>query len=200
MEEELCNLPIMVNPKKRGGAVGDLISGTGGLIIGVIIVLVIVSTLLAANLLGGDLSSSSINVVSEKNAWANSSTYRLGGNLAINGSRSTYAITGASNNSATLTIAFTNYTLNSVTGVVVNSTATHWSNVTYNYSYVQTIPDTTYQNSANDMGLNLTVGIGNVSSKIPTILLIAAVVLLFGVLVILVRQAGAMGIGGTGTL
>ena len=35
------------------------------------------------------------------------------------------------------------------------------------------------------------------SGKIPTILLIAAVVLLFGVIVLLVRQSGAMGIGGS---
>ena len=38
--------------------------------------------------------------------------------------------------------------------------------------------------------------INNVSSKIPTILLIVAVVFLFGALVLLVRQAGLMGIGG----
>ena len=36
---------------KKGGVVGDLIQGTGGLIVGVIVVLVIVSTLLGANLL-----------------------------------------------------------------------------------------------------------------------------------------------------
>jgi hypothetical protein len=43
---------------------------------------------------------------------------------------------------------------------------------------------------------NFTTGIGNVSSKIPTILLIVAVVFLFGALVLLVRQASAMGVGG----
>lgn len=99
--------------RKKGGVVGDLISGTGGLIISVIIVLVIISTLLGANLL----------------------------------------------------------TANSI-----------------------------YDNATNDMSKNFTLGIGNVSQKIPTILLIAAVVLLFGVLVLLVKQAGAMGIGGGGTL
>jgi len=94
--------------KKKSGVVGDLISGTGGLIIGVIIVLVIVSTMLGANLL-----------------------------------------TGA------------------------------------------------YDTAADGMAANFTQGIDNVSGKIPTILLIGAVVLLFGVIVLLVRQSQAMGIGGS---
>jgi len=96
--------------RKKSGVVGDLISGTGGLIIGVIIVLVIVSTLLGANLL-------------------------------TNG--------------------------------------------------------TTYDITADAMAANFTAGIDNVSGKIPTILLIGAVVLLFGVIVLLVRQSQAMGIGGS---
>jgi len=54
--------------------------------------------------------------------------------------------------------------------------------------------------SAYGMSGNLTAGIVNVSEKIPTILLIAAVVLLFGVLVLLVTQSQRMGIGGGGSL
>ena len=95
--------------KKKGGVVGDLISGTGGLIITTVVILVVVSTLLGANL----LTSGSI-----------------------------------------------------------------------------------YDNATSNMAGNFTQGIDNVSSKIPTILLIAAVVLLFGVIVLLVRQSAAMGIGG----
>ena len=94
---------------KKGGVVGDLINGTGGLIIGVIVILVIVSTLMGANLLSG-----------------------------------------------------------------------------------------TYDAAAGNMTANFTTGIDNVSSKIPTILLIGAVVLLFGVILLLVRQSQAMGIGGQG--
>jgi len=96
---------------RKGGLVGDLISGTGGLIVGVIVVLVIVSTLLGANLL-------------------------------TSGSE--------------------------------------------------------YENASTRMATNFTAGIDNVSSKIPTILLIAAVVLLFGVIVFLVQRSKQMGIGGTG--
>lgn len=95
--------------KKKGGVVGDLISGTGGLVILVVVILVIVSTLMGASLLTG-----------------------------------------------------------------------------------------TYLGAAGNLTSNLTSGIDNVSTKIPTILLIGAVVLLFGVLMLLVRQANAMGIGGRG--
>jgi len=96
---------------KKGGIVGDLISGTGGLVITVVIILVVVSTLLGANLLTG-----------------------------------------------------------------------------------------TYDATAGNMSANFTAGINNVSAKIPTILLIGAVVLLFGVLVLLVARAKAMAMGGSGSL
>ena len=100
----------MKKPKKKAGIVGDLVSGTGGLVIGVIIVFVIVSTLMSANLLTG-----------------------------------------------------------------------------------------TYLTTANNLTANFTAGIDNVSGKIPTILLIASVVLLFGVIVLLVARSRQMGIGGGGS-
>ena len=96
---------------KKGGVVSDLISGTGGLVITTVVILIVISTLLGANLL----------------------------------------TTGS-----------------------------------------------TYDNAVTNMSANFTTGIDNVSSKIPTILLIRAVVLLFGVIVLLVRQSSAMGIGGGG--
>jgi len=58
----------------------------------------------------------------------------------------------------------------------------------------------TANNTANALSNNLSIGIDNVSGKIPTVLLIAAVVLLFGVIVLLVRQSQAAGIGGGANL
>ena len=98
---------------KRGGIVGDLINGTGGLIISVVLILVVLSTLLGANLL----------------------------------------TSGSAEDNAT-----------------------------------------------DRLVANFTSGIDNVSAKIPTILLVAAVVILFGVLVILVARAKAMTAGQGGTL
>lgn len=52
------------------------------------------------------------------------------------------------------------------------------------------------QTSVGAMRANYTKGIDNVSAKIPTILLIAAVVLLFGAIVILVQRSRQMTAGG----
>lgn len=98
----------MKKMNKRGGVVTDLVSGTGGLIILVVVILVIVSTILGANL----LTAASLEA-----------------------------------------------------------------------------------NVAGNLSNNFSQGIVEVSNRIPTILLIGAVVLLFGVLVILMKQAQAMGVG-----
>lgn len=98
-----------ISKDKKGGVVSSTVLGIGGLIIGVVITLVIVSTLLDANLL-----------------------------------------------------------------------------------------KSTNNDTAQAMAKNFTTGLGDVSAKLPTILLIVAVVFLFGALVLLVRQARAMGIGGGG--
>ena len=57
---------------------------------------------------------------------------------------------------------------------------------------------TVEKGAVGNMTANFTSGLDNVSAKLPTILLIVAVVFLFGALVLLVRQASAMGIGGGG--
>jgi len=52
--------------------------------------------------------------------------------------------------------------------------------------------------AATEMSGNFTDGIDEISTKIPTILLIVAVVFLFGALVLLVTQARRMGVGSGG--
>ena len=58
--------------------------------------------------------------------------------------------------------------------------------------------DSEEKSSVNNLTTDFVSGIDNVSEKIPTILLIIAVVLLFGVLVLLLRQSKGFGIGGIG--
>ena len=53
-------------------------------------------------------------------------------------------------------------------------------------------------NTTTGLNANFTEGISNIAGKIPTILLIIAVVFLFGALILLVRYARGMGIGGAG--
>ena len=60
--------------------------------------------------------------------------------------------------------------------------------------------DSDANTSAYAMQGNFTAGIDKVSEKIPTILLIVAVVFLFGALVLLISQSRKMGIGGGSSL
>ena len=54
----------------------------------------------------------------------------------------------------------------------------------------------TKNDTATGLASNFSIGISKVSGKIPTILLIVAVVFLLGALVLLMKQARGMGIGG----
>ena len=56
--------------------------------------------------------------------------------------------------------------------------------------------DTAQDNATDRLVGNFTEGVDNVSSKIPTILLVAAIVLILGVLVLLVATWQRMNIGG----
>ena len=56
------------------------------------------------------------------------------------------------------------------------------------------------ENATTDLSANFTAGVNNVSSKIPTVLLVAAIVLILGVLAILVGVWQRMRMGGGQTL
>ena len=58
--------------------------------------------------------------------------------------------------------------------------------------------DTVEKNAVDNLTANLSAGVDEISKKIPTILKIAAVVLLLGVLVFLFEQARRMGFFNTG--
>ena len=174
---------------EQQGVVGNLISGTGGLIIGVIIVLVIVSTLLAADLLR---SNATTITAQDDESWLNGTTYTLS---TVDGLNSGFAIVTILNNTDSVPITSVNYSLDANTGVLTNITdfTSGSVNITFTYS-----GRTSEEQAANNMETNFTRGIDNVSGKIPTILLMGAVVLLFGIMVLLVRQSQAMGLGGGG--
>lgn len=60
--------------------------------------------------------------------------------------------------------------------------------------------NTAEANITSDLTANFTSGLTEVGNKLPTILLIVAVVFLFGALVLLIRNANLMGVGGSGSL
>jgi hypothetical protein len=93
-------------------------------------------------------------------------------------------------------IAAGNYTFNADSGVLTNASAIVWADINITYTY---IPYTIYENTFTDLSNNMSQGVEEISHKLPTVLLLGAIVLLMGVLVILWRQSQAMGIGGGNT-
>ena len=175
--------------ENRGGIVNGLIYGLGALVIVVIVIFVVISTIDGANLLRG---TSTTTTISNESGWLNGTGYTLADYDANDNS---YVIVTVYNGSGDELIPPANYTLSDV-GVITNSSAdaTSYESANITYTYAER---TDYEKSSDGLVTNMTKGVDNVSSKIPTILLIGAVVLLFGVIVLLVRQSQAMGIGGS---
>ena len=181
---------------KTGGIVTSTVMGVGGLIIGIIVMLVVIQTLNDADLLT-DAPTNSLSIVNEsfggvaQGIWLNSTTFTL---ASANSSTDQFTITDVYNiTTGTGTILpSANYTVDSATGIIQNATDLEYPNVTVSYSFVftGTVPDE--KASTNRLTTNFTTGIDNIGDKIPTILLIVAVVFLFGALVLLVRNARTM--------
>ncbi len=194
MEELLCKSKMIVFPKsKKGGVVSDLVQGTGGLIVGVIIVLVIVSTLLGANLFSSDDRTATSISESVTGVDETGTTF---GNSTLQGA--VCSVATAVNQTGGVLIEAGNYT---VTGCSIAFTSSSAADATKFNTTDWIVNSSTQYNgvseyAVNDMNVNFTVGLNNISEKIPTILLLAAVILLFGVLVLLVAKSRDMGIGG----
>ncbi len=187
---------------KKGQVVSNVVAGIGALIILVIIVFVIVSTLNSADLLGVQ-ETATIQVDNETVAWLNVSNYTLAVN---NDSLKDHTIIRAWNLTGAQIVPSGYHQLD---GLIVftngtdypqnATTASNQINITYTYVYVFGAKSST-QNATDNLILNFTEGIDEVSKKIPTILLIVAVVFLFGALVLLVQQSRRMGIGSGSSL
>ena len=179
---------------KRGqsnGLVTGLVFGIASLVIAVIIAFVIVSTLTDANLLEDNRVTST---VTNETSWLNATVYTLD-NVATNNLN--YAITALWANTSTdyELIPSANYTLSSA-GVITRAGAEDYDDALVSYTYVT---KTNEEVSTDTLSGNFTDGVDNVSSKIPTVLLVAAIVLILGVLVLLVAAWQRMNIGGIGS-
>jgi hypothetical protein len=172
---------------KKGGAVTGVVLGVGGLLLGVIVILVITSTMIDSDLLGTQ-TVSTITVANETDASANTTGYSLS---VINASTGSYTITAVLNGTTAgegyynLTVPLANVSVSSA-GVVTNGTVIEYENVSLSYTYVYSTVETTEAYAVENLSANFISGIDQVSMKIPTILTIIAVVLLFSLLIILV--------------
>jgi len=170
-----------LNKNKKGQIVFSLIAGISALIILSIVCLLIVDTLNGADLLSQSASSTVTNETL-------TTVDDLGENLAYSTlSGVLCSVSYCINSTDSVTVPAANWTATNCkvaySGPAGAMNNTDWK-CTYSYTW-----DGVSQNSVNGMIANYTSGINNVSSKIPTILLVAAVVLLFGAIVFLVNRA-----------
>jgi len=179
------------------GLITGLVFGIALLILAVIIAFVIVFTLSDSDLLAENRATAAVvNESGDRTVYINATGYQLDG-LGTYYVPGTIVITQAWNETADGTvvpslIASGNYSVSS-TGIVLNATAIEYSNVSLSYtSSVYTIEE----RSKDHLTGNFTKAVDNVSTKIPTILLVASIVLILGVLVLLVGAWQRMRIGG----
>jgi hypothetical protein len=182
----------------NGGLITGLVFGIASLVIVIIIALVITSTMGDANLLTAGRPS--VSVVNESGIGINQTGDTLAGSAVTNFVPSSITITTVFNETNgtvgyPLLVTSANYSVSS-TGVITSTTPADWNftnaNVSYSYN--------TYANeelSETALSGNFTVGINNVSGKVPTALLVAAIVLILGVLGILVEVWRRMQLGGS---
>lgn len=183
--------------------VSTTIFGVGGLIIGVIIVLVLTSVIGNAGLVGND-NVNTYSTINESVTFTATNAVQTLDVASLDTHTNTItcgALTYVANQTITgASIATSKITLDSTACSVINASSMSgagWGgNGTVYLSYPYTVTDTFSSTVVTSMRGNLTDGVGNVSSKIPTILLIVAVVFLFGALVLLFKYAQNMGIGG----
>jgi len=172
---------------QTGGLITGIVFGIASLVIGVIIAFVIVSTLTEADLLTSGRTSA--NTVNETGAFINSTGYTL----TNYDSATTTAISMVQAGNATTPIILSgNYTLSSV-GVLTSATVTNWTNVNVTYSVTT---ESSQETATDSLEGNFSDGVSEVSDKIPTVLLVAAIVLILGVLAILVGVWQRMKMGG----
>ena len=177
---------------QTAGLITGLVFGVASLVIAVIIAFVIVSTLNDADLLSENRDSGS--VVNESGNITNaSSAYTLAGASVSRFIPGSISVSVAYNGSVEVVAA--NYSISNA-GIVTNATKENFPlavNFTYTYSLYNE-----EEVSSDALSANFTKGVDNVSSKIPTILLVAAIVLILGVLVLLVGAWQRMRMGGGG--
>jgi len=179
---------VKLNKKgQTGGLVTGLIFGIAALVIVSIIAFVFIQTLTNADII--DTSTRVTTTVTNENSFINQTGKRL---ATFDQYRDDYTIVAIMNGTSKQTITSGNYTLDSL-GILSNKSATNWENVSINYTY-GTLTD--IEKAQLEMSTNFTSGVDNVSAKLPTVLLVAAIVLILGILAVLVGVWQKMRMGG----
>ena len=195
---------------QTGGLITGLVFGIAGLVIGVIIALLIVSTLTNADLFSNDVTTPLAITNESQNGetqgiWLNTTIYAL---ASSNVSTINFAITQVWNQSTNTTqeeagmggvILSGNYSVNA-SGFITNASTVEYDNVTVSYTFSHVDHESIEERTIANLSSNLSKGIDNIALQIPTVLLIAAIVLILTVLAVLVLVWQRMRLGGTGAI
>jgi len=198
---------------QTNGLITGLVFGIASLVIGVIIAFVVVTTLADSNLLSGARITTSVinesqNGTNHVIVYANTSGYQLtaptvnflksisltsalGSGRQSNGSQSNFS--NAPVGGYNTTIPITDFKV-TAQGVVTNATIRQYGNVSITYTFTESGAE---ERTTDNLRVNFSEGIDRVSEKIPTVLLIAAVVLIISVLALLVGVWQRMRMGGS---
>ena len=186
--------------EKKGQVGTGVITGTifaiGMLVIGIIIALVVIQNLGT----GTDILPSSSNTVyNESGAYLNTSrtSYTLA-NAGLSGAAN-FVILAVNNATADgVVVNAANYSI-SATGVLAPSAAINRNFTSINVSYSYSL-DSRHKAAVRTLEGNYTSGIDNISGKLPTVLLILAIILILSILVVLVAYWQRMNLGGNTNL
>jgi hypothetical protein len=175
------------------GLVTGIVAGITFLVIAVIIGFTIIQNLYD---ISEDVETSwaTETVINESGAWINTTAYTLNKARTVTGFTSP-VIFAMTNTTSNLAIPVGNASVTTA-GVVTNATVIWWPAVKISYTYKYKMGSVSTENLRGDFSS----GINEVSEKIPTILLVVAVVIVLGILVILWQMFKGMGIGAEGQL
>jgi hypothetical protein len=182
---------------KKGGITTSTVWAVGGLVIGVIVMLIIIQTITNADLFNDEARQEGISWYNQTSTIMNETGFYVG-NYTRTGAKCSGIV--ATNATSGAIIPATNYT---ITNCLVQFTGAegYYNNTIWKFNSTTDYTTKSHEEvSTTDMKTNITEGVGNISAKIPTILLIIAVILLLGALVLLIRNTGIIGNSSTGSL
>lgn len=181
---------------ERQGLVMGIVMGIVLLVIAVIIAFVVVQEM---GSVGESIEVASTIVRVESESIAGVSNVSTNDTAAVGSlGLTSFSISTVYNHTDAVLIGSTNYTVGS-SGTIIATAAgqlSSFANKTWNVTYAYKFKGTS--TASNRLRSNFTAGVDEVSDKIPTVLLIAAVVLILGILALLVVAWRRMQMEGSG--
>ena len=189
---------MLIPKRNKKGLVGtatSVIGGIGVLIIAVVVILIVINLLTESDILQSIDGSTQIN---NETLTAFNTTSQNFGNHTEAGATCTGVV--VTNSTGGETVPANNYTVTAAGCSIVYISGNYLNEIVNISSTTAHKINSTYQDSVGFMRGNFTGGIDNVSTRLVTILVIIATIILLGALVLLVRNSNLANLGGGSSL